>query len=43
MSGNDSLGKGQDLVFRAIGATLEALIVAFRRLDKSLSCSRKKG
>src|SRR6266404_8492555 len=29
--------------FRAIGATLEALIAAFCRLDKSLSCCWEKG
>jgi hypothetical protein len=32
-----------DWFFRAIGATLEALIAAFCRLDKSLSCCWEKG
>jgi hypothetical protein len=30
-------------VLGAFGATPEALIAAFRRLDKSLSCSWEKG
>ncbi len=33
----------KDSYFRAIGATLEALIVAFCRLDTSLSCCWEEG
>jgi hypothetical protein len=39
----DSVQPHKDSFFRAVGATLEALIAAFCRLDKSLSCCREKG
>lgn len=43
MSSDRFCATSQGSFFRAIGATLEALIAAFCRLDKSLSCCMKKG